>query len=167
MSYTTFHHVMYVIVVLASCVGWAMHYSAVHCTRPLVGYCAGTPEIDFRREGSEIIHRHQTAKRWIILCLIFLPLSTCLAAKQELEGEVMVDLAVGWLHQGPLPVVAHYLLCCVAVSCPGGRVCVRVTYVCTPHSMGGYIYCTVAVQFAGRRLPCVLSSAFVTEDIKR
>ena len=76
-----------------------------------------------------------------------------------------LDLAVGWLHQGPLPVVVapHYLLCCVAVSCPGERVCVRAH----PHSMGGYIYCTVAVQFAGRRLPFVLSSAFVIEDIKR
>ena len=49
-----------------------------------------------------------------------------LAAKQELEGEVMVDLAAGWLHLRPLPVVVapRYLLCCVAVSCPGGRVCV-------------------------------------------
>ena len=49
-----------------------------------------------------------------------------LAAEQELEGEVIVDLAVGWLHQGPLPVVVppRYLLCCVAVSCPGERVCV-------------------------------------------
>ena len=30
------------------------------------------------------------------------------------------------LHQGTQPVVVapHYLLCCVAVSCPGGRVCV-------------------------------------------
>ena len=46
--------------------------------------------------------------------------------------------------------------------------CVRASNVCTtPHSMGGYIYCTVAVQFAGRHLPFVLSSAFVTEDIKR
>ena len=64
-----------------------------------------------------------------------------------------LDLAVGWLHQRPLPVVvalASYLLCCVAVSCPGGSVSVRACNVCTtPHSMGGYIYCTVAVQFAG------------------
>ena len=85
---------------------------------------------------------------------------------------MIVDLAVGWLHQGPLPVVVapHYLLCCVAVSCPGGRVCVRACVracVHTPHSMGGYIYCTVAVLFAGSHLPFVLSSAFVTEDIKR
>ena len=78
---------------------------------------------------------------------------------------MIVDLAVGWLHQGPLPVVVapRYLLCCVAVSCPGGSVggCVRACNVCTPHSMGGYIYCTLAVQFAGSHLPFVLSSAFV------
>ena len=115
------------------------------------GLLRGTPKTASRREESVIIHRQRRASS-IALFLSISVSSSRLADEQELEEEVSRDLADGWLHQRPLPVVVApcYLLCCVAVFMSrwkGVRVCA--CNVCTPHSMGGYIYCTVAVQFGG------------------